>query len=59
MKEEEEEEEEEERRPCSGYKGMGSGGVAPHILNLNIVWRSVISFMIRQLYHEKELTFRH
>ena len=36
---------------CTRHKGMqGSGGLAPHILNLGTRWRWVISLTLRPLY---------
>jgi len=29
---------------------LGNGGVAPRILNLGIIWRCVVFFMLRWLY---------
>jgi hypothetical protein len=34
--------------PCKAY--WGSGGIAPHILDLSTRWRLVVSFMPQLLY---------
>jgi len=31
---------------------LGSGGIAPHILDLGNRWRYVVSFMPQPLYHQ-------